>query len=122
MTVNEIIRTIDENKGKFMVYGIRGDDRIFSVKDELPCSQNMVDDLYDHETGDYPLLDGTCAIGFGYLWFDGEDEDIKTVEKAIAMCAEYGFKNMYLIAGYDYNYGDDDSEIVIKCAEVVGII
>lgn len=122
MEINEIIHTIEENKGKYTVYGVRGDNRDFEAGDELPCSRNMIDDLYDHEAGEYPLLDGTCAIGFGYLWFDGEDEDIETVKKSITMCSEYGYKNLYLVGGYDYEYGDDDGEIVIKCAEVVSKI
>lgn len=119
MTNQEILNAIKNNENKFSVFGIRGDSRIFSNGEELPCSQNMLDDLYDFETHSYPLLDGTCAIGFGNLWFDGEDEDLETIEEAISKCRKYGFENMYLIAGYGYEYGDDDSEIVIKCAEVV---
>lgn len=120
MTATEIMDAITENKRKYTVFGIRGDDRSFAASEDLPCSQNMVDDLYDHETGEYPLLDGTCATGFGFFWFDGDDEDIETVQKALDYNKEkYSYKNHYLIGGYDYEYGDDEHELIIKGAEVV---
>lgn len=119
MNAQEILSAIEANKRQYTAFGIRGDSRLFSVGEELPCSQNMLDDLYDHETQTYPLLDGTCAIGFGYLWFDGEAEDLETIETAIAKCQKYGYDHMYLIAGYDSQYGDDDGEVIITGAEVV---
>lgn len=119
MTTQEILSAIEANEKQYAAFGIRGDSRLFSAGEELPCSQNMVDALYDHETKTYPLLDGTCAVGFGFLWFDGDAEDLETIEKAVAQCREYGYENMYLIAGYDYHDGDDDGEIVLVCAEVI---
>lgn len=120
MTAAEIMEVITNNRKNYTVFGIRGDNRSFSIGDELPCSQNMVDDLYDHETGEYPLLDGTCATGFGHLWFDGDDEDIETVQEAIDVNKDnYNYSNLYLIGGYDYEYGDDEHELTIKGAEVI---
>lgn len=119
MTAAEIIKVIEENRNHYCVYGLRSDDRHFEPGQELPCSRNMIDDLYDCESGEYPLLDGTCATGFGYLWFDGEGEDLETVKKAIELNSSYKCAHMYLIAGFDYEYGDDEGELVIKGAEVV---
>lgn len=123
MTAAEIINIITEKRKNYTVFGIRGDDRTFSSGEELPCSRNMVDDLLEeNEDGilEYPMLDGACATGFGHLWFDGDDEDIDTIEKAIIANRDaYGCEHLYLVAGYDYEYGDDDSEIIIKGAEVI---
>lgn len=124
MTAQEILtmieKTKERNKKYYVAFGIRGDSREFSIGDELPCSQNMVDDLYDPETQSYPLLDGTCAIGFGYLWFDGENEDLETIEKAVNQCKKiYGYEHTYLIAGPSSEHGDDENEIIITDAEVI---
>lgn len=51
MTAKEILHKIIANEKRYSVFGIGGDDRIYEDGAELPCSQNMVDDLYDHETG-----------------------------------------------------------------------
>lgn len=120
MTAAEIMETITENRKNYTIFGIRGDTRSFSAGYELPCSRNMVDDMRDLETGEYPLLDGTCATGFGYLWFDGDDEDIDTVQKAIDIQKDnYCYPYLYLVGGYGYEYGDDEAEVVIKGAEVI---
>lgn len=123
MTAKEIMQVIIDNKRRYMVFGIRSDNHAYNSGDDLPCSRNMVDDLYDHETGEYPLLDGTCATEIGSLLFDGDDEDIETVQEAIDYNRNfYGFKHLYLVGGYDYEYGDDARELVIKGAEVVCVI
>lgn len=122
MTAKEILKVIEESGKNYTMFGVRADNREFEIGDELPCSHNMIDDLYDEETGMYPLLDGTCAIGFGQLWFDGEDDDIETVNAALEACHKYCTDRMYLVVGSGYQYGDDAGEIVIENAVVVAEI
>ena len=72
-----VLNALIENNNKYCVYGLRTDDRVLKVGDELGCSR----DLYWENTEE-TYLPGTCATGFGYLWYD--EDDIDEVRKALA--------------------------------------
>lgn len=67
-------------------------------------------------------LNGTCGTGIGDLWFDGDEDDDVAVEKAIAANAGYPGEMQYIIGGKYADYGNDESEVIIECAEVICII
>lgn len=110
-----VLNALIENNNKYCVYGLRTDDRVFNVGDELGCSR----DLYWENTEE-TYLPGTCATGFGYLWYD--EDDIDEVRKALARQQDYDGAHMYLIAGEGEGYGNDPQEVIISHAVVVAVI
>lgn len=110
-----VLNALIENGHKFGCYGLRTDSRVLNVGDELGCSR----DLYWENTEE-TYLNGTCATGFGYLWYD--EDDIDEVRKALKRQQDYDGAHMYLIAGDSSEYGDDPQEIIIKNAVVVAVI
>ena len=56
-------------------------------------------------------MDGTCALE---IRKDNIDQIINDVK-------QYDGKNMYLIAGNYYSYGNDDNEVIIREAEVIEV-
>jgi hypothetical protein len=113
----KIMDALKNNGFKYKVYGIRTDDREFAIGDNLPNSR----DTY-WENDEERELDGTCATGFGYLWYD--DDDMGEVKKALATHLGIGYEgaHMYLIAGTGFDYGDDEAEVIIENAQVVAIL
>lgn len=110
----ELIKT----NGSDWCYGIRSDDRVLAAGDELSNSYDWTD-----LTGN-TQLDGTCATGMGYLWYDGEADDLDTVTRALATHAKklYDGQHLYLISGDDCEDGDDEAEVIISNAKVVAAI
>lgn len=111
----KILKALIENGYKYRYYGLRTEDRDLQVDDEVGNSR----DTY-WENDEELLLDGACATGFGYLWFDEDDMD--EVEKAIQIQKSYQGAHQYLIAGDDADYGSDEAEIIIRNAVVVAVI
>lgn len=119
MMTDIIIAKLNELNYTYNYYGIRACDEVYAVGDPLPCSYDQYFQVpYDEQE----QLDGTCCTGFGYLWFDGEQEDVALVEKALRINSEYHAKYRYLIAGNDADYGNDDGELIIKNAVVVAVL
>lgn len=116
-----IMEALVENNYKYRYYGIRTDSREFSVGDEIGYSRNLDETDEYHYGGSLP---GTCATGFGCLWFDGEEEDADTIKNAISTHEEVGYigTHQYLIAGDDQTYGNDKGEVIIENAVVVAVI
>lgn len=116
----KIMKALAENEHNYCCFGIRTDSRVFNVGDYVGDSH-----AFDYENGcsyDDQYLPGTCATGFDYLWFDGEDEDVETVEKAIQINSDYQGTHKYLIAGDDYECGNDEAEIIIRRAVVIAVL
>ena len=82
---------------------------------ELECSS------YDTEN---PIeLDGTC----GYAVFDLlEADDAIVAERILADSINnskiYDGTEIVIIAGTSYSYGNDENEVIIEYAEVIGIV
>lgn len=62
-------------------------------------------------------LDGTCAVKFS----EEDDESIKNALDTIRSYT-YSGSHIYIIGGYDREYGNDEDEVIIREAEIVGII
>lgn len=113
--MKELIRKME--KSGFGYFGIRSENRNLAEGDELEPSHDWEDNIMLDE-----LLSGTCATGIGHLWFDGEKEDMDTVQKAIDLNGgKYG-DYMYVIGGDRCEYGNDESEIIIENAVVIAKI
>lgn len=98
-------------------FGIRSENRDLPEGYELEPSHDWADGTMLED-----ILSGTCATGIGFLWFDGDQEDIDTLQKAIdANGGKYG-KHIYIIGGDSYEDGVDDSEVIINNAAVIAKI
>lgn len=109
----------------YNVFGLRWDNREFEVGEEIPVSYNWEDGNCTEEE-----LEGTCAV-----YVSGESNFLDYLdEKEVAECGEldeykkwvkenpYGGKNLYLVAidsAWGYDWGEDESEIIMSGAEVV---
>lgn len=111
----KVLSALIENGYSFCYYGVRTDDALYEVGDELPESRSWDD---NNPTGE--ILPGTCATGFGSLWYD--DDDAAAVDKTLALQEDYVGDHQYLIAGDRCTYGDDIGEIIIERAVVVAVI
>ncbi len=113
------ITDVNEKSNNIRCYGIRGDDIDITIGQKLDAS---FDWDYEYDRPSTNKLNGTCAVNIGYLWFDGEDDDINLVKAAYDyLVSEYGYKNISVIAGTDFEYGADEKEVIIKNAEVIYI-
>lgn len=129
MTVDEIKKICEESG--FEYFGLRADSMEYFVGDICENSHQLFQDPIFDEGGElaYPEvndqsspyygyfdageLDGTCAVKF-----DPEDEN--SIVHALETVKIYSGNNLYIIAGDSMEYGNDDSEIIIRDAEVVG--
>lgn len=107
--------------------GIRTDERLLNVGDELGSSRDWAAEDAAREINFEEVeiyCDGTCATGFGYLWFDedSKEDDLKTIEKAILLNKSYPGEHMYLIAGDGSEYGNDDAEVILSNAVVIAVL
>ncbi len=116
--IDNILKAIEKamNEGN-RYFGIRGDDVEFKVGTQLDSSYDWD---YDNDCQSDSKLGGTCSTTIGYLWFDGEEEDVETIEKALNYHKEnYSYEYVTLIAGTDQEYGADENESIIENAEVI---
>ena len=129
MTVEDIKRICVDSY--FSYFGLRADDMEYQTGDICNNSHQLFQDPDFDEEGEliYPAienpespyygfydageLDGTCAVKF-----DPDDES--SIRAALDTVKMYSGKNLYIIAGDSMEYGNDDGEIIIKEAEVIG--
>ena len=113
--MEELIKKMENSH--FNYFGVRSENRDLAEGYELEPSHDWEDGIMLDN-----LLNGTCAMGIGHLWFDGDQEDIDTIQKAIkANGGKYG-AHMYIIGGDSYEDGNDYGEIIISNATVVAKI
>ena len=99
-------------RGEYEYYGIRVDDGVsYSVGDNVANSRIWED---GEPTGEE--LDGASAVG---LKLNSSAADIA---RAVAISQNYFGDSVYLIGGYDMEYGEDAGEYVIKDAVVVKVL
>lgn len=113
----KILEALIESNYNYRYYGLRSTNGKYEVGQELHSSVDSSDDGI--ENGE-PELDGTCATGFGYLAFD--EDDTEEIEKALEINSGYKQNHLYLIAGNDVEYGEDEQEIIISNAVIVAEI
>ena len=129
MTVQEIQEICGNSY--FGYFGLRADDMEYRIGDICNNSHQLFQDPDFDEDGEliYPEiedpespyygfydageLDGTCAVRFN-------PEDENSTEVALETVKIYSGNNLYIIAGDSMEYGNDDGEIIIRDAEVVG--
>lgn len=118
-TIESILKEMEN--GNCAIYGVRTDSKKYVAGDQCDISLDTCDNEVLGE------LDGTSATGFGFLYFDGEQEDIDEVKKALDFNwdfykEKYDAKYQYIIGGDEYDYGQDEHEIIIKNAKVICVI
>jgi len=119
MKYSELIKLIRERK--YMVIGIRSlsDDEKYNIGDICRYSYDW-NHIHDRSTYGYEnvMLNGTCAINteIDYYW-DEDDEIIEKIEETYEKA--YWKENVVIIAGYQWEYGEDDNEVIIEDAEVI---
>ena len=129
MTVEEIKRICEDSY--FGYFGLRADDLDYQIGDICNDSHQLFQDPDFDEEGEllYPAiedpespyyglydggeLDGTCAVKI-----DPNDES--SIRAALDTVKMYSGKNLYIIAGDSMEYGNDDGEIIVREAEVIG--
>lgn len=118
--VKNIIKAMEEAKRNGLNhFGVITDDEL-KIGQELECSHDWD---YEYDCVSDELLNGTCATGFGELWFDGETEDEEAIEKAVEFNAKfYSGDAQYIIAGDGEEYGADEKEIIISNAVVIATV
>lgn len=121
----EIVKNSD-----FEILGLRKDDKLYNVGDILENSHQLFQDpQYTDDSCQellYPYISSGCYAGF----YDGGELDgtcaleirKDNIDQIINDIKQYDGKNMYLIAGNYYSYGNDDNEVVIKEAEVIAVL
>ena len=117
-TINEMLKAIEESKKCGNGYfGVRGDEVSFAIGTYL---ENSFDWDYENDRQGEDKLSGTCATKIDYLWFDGEEDDIAAIAKALHYHKEsYKYKHTTIIAGTEEEYGADENETIIKNAQVI---
>ncbi len=129
MTVQDILAICE--KTSFGYYGLRADDMDYQVGDICENSHQLFQDpdfdeegnliyeeVEDHDSPYYGFydageLDGTCAVKFNL-------DDEESIAAALETVKIYSGVNLYIIAGNSVEYGNDEDEIIIEDAEVLG--
>lgn len=122
MTAIDIMTAITNahTEHRYSRFGIRTG-RVAQIGEELECSHDWD---FENDCFSDNLLPGTSSTGIGYLWFDGESDDVETIETALAkhFANNYVGEMTYVIAGHDSVYGDDFGEEIICNATIICII
>ena len=129
MTVNDIQRICEESGCGY--FGLRVDDMEYQIGNICNNSHQLFQDPDFDEDGEliYPAiedpespyygfydageLDGTCAVKFN-------PDDESSIRAALETVKMYSGKNLYIIVGDSMEYGNDEGEIIIREAEVIG--
>ena len=125
----ELMKKAAENG--YHIFGIRiieNEAGVLSVGDNVPDSYDwdIEADVSTRETTG-ETLPGACAIEINAndLWLDGSDDDEaeKAISEAVKKSKVYYGEQILMIAGKGrYEYGNDQDEIIISNADVIGIV
>lgn len=120
--MKDIIKSIKENTVRYQVFAVRAlaDDEQYQVGD---ICRNSYDWDYENDVSsfltDNPVeLDGACGKHIVDIDRDStDDEIIQALNDTLEKFNYYGEK--VIIAGCYYDYGSDESEVIITDAEVI---
>ena len=93
-------------------FGIRSDDRDFSIGEALPASR-----IWDDGDPTEDELDGTSTIWLYDAYNDEFNVDALRIIKKV-----YAFRNTYLVASHSRTWGEDKGEWVLSDPVVVEVI
>ena len=98
--------------------GIRHDDNVYQLGDELENSHDWLEGNWTETE-----LDGACAIDVADACsYDSLDELKEMAIKRLNDSNEYLNENVYLISGTSHEYGNDPNEVILRNPEVIGIL
>lgn len=128
MTTQEIKKIIEESEYEYI--GIRADDYEYEIGDICNNSHQLFQDPDFDEYGEliYPAVEDTESPYYGF--YDAGELDgtcairinAEQIEKALEEIKSYYGKHIYIIAGDSAEYGNDEDEIVICDAKVLGVV
>lgn len=132
MNAKELVEAMKQaTKSGYHVFGIRTIENaagVLNVGDSVPDSYDWdyENDISARETTG-ENLPGACAIQVfsDYLWLDGTDDDEaeSAICDAVKKSSVYYGEQVLLIAGKGrYEYGNDQDEIIIADADVIGVV
>ena len=132
MNARELVEAMKQaSKSGYHVFGIRTIENaagVLNVGDSVPDSYDWdyENDISARETTG-ENLPGACAIRVfsDYLWLDGTDDDEaeSAICDAVKKSSVYYGEQVLLIAGKGrYEYGNDQDEIIIADADVIGVV
>ena len=126
MTAQELLKKVNEEGYSVVAIRHLSDDENYSIGDICRNSYNWnyEYDLSSYFTEEPEELNGTC--GYSISKICGLDvEEIECAEKILSNGIEnasvYSGKTV-IIAGYLYEYGNDENEVIVANAEVIGMI
>lgn len=107
--------------------GVRFTDDNLKMGEDVPCSYDWTKtEEMPEEDWEEARFDGACAVGFcqPYSFDPDRMEELRKeiIEKLNMSDGPYPWDNVYIIKGYNSDYGNDAGEYIIYGAEVVGII
>lgn len=121
MNIKEAVRTIINSN--YEIFGIRhiASDESYKIGD---CTRNSYDWDIENDVSSYETnsreLDGTSAYFTGIDTLDDEEEIEKKLLIALEKSKVYS-GTAILLGGDRYDWGNDDSEVIIEDAEVLYI-
>lgn len=117
----ESIKKIIENE-EYECYGIRADDHCYKIGDicnnshqwwqDDPGEESGMEYISEMDAWDGGELDGTCAL----------ETTLENVDEVLRRSKMYFGDHVYLIAGDNYEGGNDLNEIIIENARVLAVI
>ena len=130
LNVKNILETVKNEGAKVVaIRGLRYDEN-YAVGDWCRNSYDWNHELdqssYDAD-GESIELPGTCGVdiwNFTYLNSNEVDEAKNLLREAIESAKYYGDDGrLAIIVGYnDYEYGEDENEIIIRNAQVIALV
>ena len=122
MTI-EIVEINEARALKNEHMGIRFDNREYKIGEDVANSYDYNAEEREDYNGEGVELEGTCALQFGGGMYFDDIEELKN-EAVAVLESSYNYESeyQYLIAGTQHHIGDDDNEVIIENAEVIGIL
>lgn len=126
MTAQELLKKVNEEGYSVVAIRHLSDDENYRIGDICRNSYNWnyEYDLSSYFTEEPEELNGTCGYSISKIC-SLDVEEIECAEKILSNGIEnasvYSGKTV-IIAGYRYEYGNDENEVIVADAEVIGMI